>query len=46
MGVLGLTFLLVGADPDMGLAKTMLPIYQKEAADNPIVVERNQRCSS
>jgi len=31
MGVLGLTLLLIGAEPDDGLAKKMLPIYVKEA---------------
>jgi hypothetical protein len=39
MVVLGLTLLLVAADPDDGLAKTMLPIYVKEASEYSIAVE-------
>ena len=31
MGILALTFLLAAADPDDGLAKTMLPVYVREA---------------
>jgi len=33
MGTLGLLLLVTAADPDEGLAKKMLPIYAKEAAD-------------
>src|SRR5437764_11154961 len=39
MVVLGLTLLLIAADPDDGLAKTMLPIYVKEASEYTMAVE-------
>jgi hypothetical protein len=39
MVVLGLTLLLIAAEPDDGLAKTMLPIYVKEASEYSIAVE-------
>src|SRR5262245_27444776 len=39
MVVLGLTLLLIAADPDDGLAKTMLPIYVKDASEYSIAVE-------
>jgi hypothetical protein len=38
MGILGLTLLLVAAEPDDGLAKKMLPIYAREAAEYSIAV--------
>jgi hypothetical protein len=37
--VLGLTLLMVAADPDDGLAKKMLPIYVKEASEYVMAVE-------
>jgi hypothetical protein len=43
MVVLGLTLLLVAADPDEGLAKQMLPIYVKEASEYSIAVESEPR---
>jgi hypothetical protein len=43
MVVLGLTLLLVAADPDEGLAKQMLPIYVKEASEYSIAVEPEPR---
>jgi hypothetical protein len=39
MGVLGLMMMLVAADPDDGLAKKMLPVYQKDAEGYSIAVE-------
>jgi hypothetical protein len=39
MSVLVLAFVLVGADPDDGLAKKMLPIYAKEVAEYSLAVE-------
>src|SRR5262249_1099253 len=39
MVVLGLALLVVAADPDDGLAKTMLPIYVKEASEYTMAVE-------
>jgi hypothetical protein len=39
MVVLGLTLLLIAADPDDGLAKKMLPIYVKEVSEYTIAVE-------
>jgi hypothetical protein len=39
MMVLGLTLLMIAADPDDGLAKTMLPIYVKEASEYSIAIE-------
>jgi hypothetical protein len=39
MVVLGLTLLLVAADPDDGLAQKMLPIYVKEVSEYSIEVE-------
>jgi hypothetical protein len=39
MGALSLALLLAAADPDDGLAKKMLPVYTKEAAEYSIAVE-------
>ena len=39
MGALSLALLLAAAEPDEGLAKKMLPIYAREAADYSIAVE-------
>jgi hypothetical protein len=39
MGIFGLLVVLAGADPDDGLAKTMLPIYRKEVAEYSLAVE-------
>jgi hypothetical protein len=39
MVVLGLTLLLIAADPDDGLAKQMLPTYLKEVSDYTMAVE-------
>jgi hypothetical protein len=39
MGILSLLLVLAGADPDDSLAKKMLPIYVKEAAEYSIAVE-------
>src|SRR5436190_7525405 len=39
MVALGLTMLLVAADPDDGLAKKMLPIYVKEVSEYTMAVE-------
>jgi hypothetical protein len=39
MGILSLILVLVAADADDGLAKKMLPIYVKEAAEYSIAVE-------
>ena len=39
MGFLSLTLLLTAAEPDDGLAKKMLPIYVREAAEYSIAVE-------
>jgi hypothetical protein len=39
MVVLGLTLLMLAADPDDGLAKQMLPIYVKEASEYTMAVE-------
>src|SRR5262245_12480669 len=39
MVVLGLTLLTIATEPDEGLAKTMLPIYVKEASEYTIAVE-------
>src|SRR5437763_1958621 len=39
MVALGLTMLLVAADPDDGLAKKMLPVYVNEAAEYSMAVE-------
>jgi hypothetical protein len=39
MGVLGLTLLMMAADPDDGLAQKMLPIYVKEASEYSMAVE-------
>jgi hypothetical protein len=41
--VLGLTLLVVAADPDDGLAKQMLPIYVKEASEYAIAVETSPK---
>src|SRR5262249_42816850 len=43
MVVLGLTLLLIAADPDDGLAKTMLPIYVKEVSEYSLAVESAPR---
>src|SRR5438128_615393 len=39
MGALTLTLLLAGAEPDDGLAKKMLPVYAREAAEYSMAVE-------
>jgi hypothetical protein len=39
MVVLGLTLLMIAADPDDGLAQKMLPIYVKEVSEYSIAVE-------
>ena len=39
MNVLGLTLLLIAAEPDVGLAKKMLPIYVKEAEAYSLAIE-------
>jgi hypothetical protein len=39
MVVLGLTLLLIAADPDDGLAKQMLPVYVKEVSEYTMAVE-------
>jgi hypothetical protein len=43
MGELTLTLLLVAVQPDEGLAKKMLPIYQKEVAAYSIAVESDPK---
>jgi hypothetical protein len=43
MGALSLVLLFAAADPDDGLAKKMLPIYTKEAADYTIAVESDPK---
>jgi hypothetical protein len=39
MYILGLTALLVAAEPDEGLAKKMLPVYRREVAEYSLAVE-------
>ena len=39
MNVLGLTLLLIAAEPDLGLAKKMLPLYVKEAETYSLAIE-------
>ena len=39
MNVLGLTLLLIAAEPDVGLAKKMLPIYVAEAQTYSLAIE-------
>src|SRR5436190_6063121 len=43
MQILGLLVALAAADPDDGLAKKMLPVYVKEAADYSIAVESDPK---
>ena len=39
MNILGLTLLLIAAEPDVGLAKKMLPIYVREAEAYSLAIE-------